>query len=605
MPASSFWTPARKWSAALVAAIGIAAGCSASNSDNKGYVKGQGGGGVAGDAGEAGSAGTDLDADTDVSSGGGGQGGGGAGAGGGSFGGGAGTAGGGAGAAGTGGWDNCQVPPAPDPPTPEQKVLNGAPANASTMFGGSVDTNRAPTIVYPQDGVLMPPNVNTIDIQFSPGSGNDLFEVHFSSNAVDVRFYTKCSSVGSGCSLKLDMATFAPIAGKAAGQEPIAITVRGTDQASHQSFGESTPVALGIAETMMLGGIYYWNASVVGEVVRYDFGKPNAPAEHFIVGTAMACVGCHSLSSKGHLIAVGRGIPGPSQLQIVDVSTKTPYYGGIPSNFQAFSPDESEIITSNGASLVWRSSMQNVIKTPNPLVKKGSMADYHPDNTMIVYAEPAGFAMAGPGVDNAALMLLPRTGADTWGTKKQLVGVSNGSENNYYPAFSPDGSLVLYNYSADRNSYLAPNSMVRIVKTVGGAPVALDKANLSDQVGNSWPKWAPFKQCYRGKKLLWYTVSSARDYGFRIVNGPAPTDPDAGDPRRWQIWMAAVDYEKAQNEQDSSYPAFWLPFQDKDSGNHIAQWTERVLRYPCNIDADCPGNGTQQMKCDNNECVAQ
>jgi hypothetical protein len=603
MAASSFWTPARKWTAALATAIAIAVGCSASNSDDN-YVKGQGGG-VAGQAGEvAGGAGSELDGDTDVSAGGGG-GVGGSGAGGTSGGAGGSTAG-GAGTAGTGGWDNCKMPDPPATPTAEEKLMNGAPANANTMFGGSVDGSRAPQIVYPQDGVLMPPNVNTIDVQFSPGSGNDIFEVHFASDAVDVRFYTKCSSVGSGCSLKLDMATFAPIAGKAAGQEPISITVRGTDQASHQSFGESAPIALGIAENMMLGGIYYWNASVVGEVVRYDFGKPNAPAEHFIVGTAMACVGCHSLSSKGHFIAVGRGIPGPAQLQILDVATKTAYYGGVPSNFQAFSPDESEIITSNGASLIWRESMQNVAKTPNPLVKKGTMADYHPDNTMIVYAEPSAFIVtAGPGVNNASLMLLPRTSPTTWGTKQALVETSNGDENNYYPAFSPDGSLVMYNYSANRNSYLAPNSMVRIVKTAGGSPVALDKANVSDQVGNSWPKWAPFKQCHRGKKLLWYTVSSARDYGDRIVNPPLPSDPDAGDPRRWQVWMAAVDFEKAQNGEDPSYPAFWLPFQDMGSGNHIAQWTERVLRTPCNIDADCPKNGTQSMKCDNNECVAQ
>jgi hypothetical protein len=498
------------------------------------------------------------------------------------------------------------VPPLPDPPTAEEKLVNGAPANSNTMFGGNVDANRAPQIVYPQDGVLMPRNVNTLDVQFSPGSGNDLFEVHFLSNAVDLRFYTKCSQVGAGCSLKLDMLTFATMAGKAAGQEPIAITVRGTDQASHQSYGESSPVSLGIAENVMLGGIYYWNASTIGEVIRYDFGKPNAPAEHFIVGTMASCVGCHSLSSKGHFIAVGRGIPGPAQLQILDVSTKKPYYGGVGSNFQAFSPDESEVITSNGASLIWRESMQNVTKNPNPLVKKGTMPDYHPDNTMIVYAEPSAFiAMAGPGVSNASLMLLPRTSPTTWGTKKTLVATSNGDENNYYPAFSPDGSLVLYNYSANQDSYLAPNSMVHIIKTNGGSPVSLDQANLSDQVGNSWPKWAPFKQCHRGKKLLWYTVSSARDYGYRIVNGPAPTDPDAGDPRRWQIWMAAVDFEKAQNGGDPSYPAFWLPFQDMGSGNHIAQWTERIVRTPCVIDTDCPGNGSQQMKCDNNECVAQ
>ncbi|MBI5538051.1 MAG: PD40 domain-containing protein [Deltaproteobacteria bacterium] len=609
MAASSFWSPARIWTVALGLAIGVAAACSASSGSDTYGGGGQGASaGNAGQAGEvAGGAGADQDSDVDGSAGSAGE----SGSGGSNTGGTGGTGSGGTGTGGTsaggqggtGGWDNCQMPVTPDAgtPPPEEKVVGGAPNNANTMFAGVEDPNRAPAVVYPSDGVMMPPNINTIDIQFSAGSGNDLFEVRLESTTVNVRFYTKCTSVGSGCSLKLDMATFAPIAGKAAGQDPIMITVRGTDQASHSTIGKSAPVALHIAETMMLGGIYYWNAS--GLVVRYDFGKPNMPAENYLMGFGSNCVGCHSLSSKGHMIAVGRGIPGPSILEVRDVATKSTYYTAA-SNFQAFSPDESEIITSNGASLVWRESMANTIKTPNPLVKKGTMPDYHPDNTMIVFSKPSGFALAGPGINNGSLMLLPRNG-NTWGAEQSLVGASNGDENNYYPAFSPDGSMVLYNYSKDRNSYLAPNSMVRVVATSGGTPIALDKANVSEEVGNSWPKWAPFKQCHRGKKLLWYTVSSARDYGYRIVNGPAPTDPDASDPRRWQIWMAAFDLEKAQNGQDPSYPAFWLPFQDMGSGNHIAQWTEKVVRKPCNINSDCPASGTQTMKCENNECVPQ
>lgn len=609
MAASRFWSPARKWTAALAVALGVAVGCAASNGGDS-YGPGKGGsapagsGGEAGgeQGGEAGGSGVAGEAGQGGTSNGG--------AGGQSWGGSGGIEDAAAGAAGTGGWDNCKVPDSPDAglPPPEEKVVGGAPANANTMFGGGVDPSRAPAVVYPQDGVLMPPNINTLDVQFTKGSGNDLFEVRFESSTVNVRFYTKCSAVGAGCSLKLDMASFAPMAGKAAGQDPIMITVRGTDLASHQSIGQSEPVALGIAETMMLGGIYYWDAS--GKVIRYDFGKPSAPAENYLMGTPINCVGCHSLSSKGHFIAVGRGMPSPSVLEVRDVSTKNMYFkmpgptAAAGSNFQAFSPDESEIITSGGANMVLRDSMTGQAMNPNPLVKKGTMPDYHPENTMVVFAKTSGMALNGPGINNASIMLLPRTGAATWGAESQLVGVANSKENHFYPAFSPDGSLVMFNTSAQNNSYLAPDSLVRVVKTSGGTPVSLDKANLSDQVGNSWPKWAPFKQCHRGKKLLWYTVSSARDYGFRIANGPAPADPDAGDPRRWQIWMAAVDLEKAQSGQDPSYPAFWLPFQDMGTGNHIAQWTERVVRTPCNIDANCPSNGTQSMKCENNECVA-
>ena len=35
-------------------------------------------------------------------------------------------------------------------------------------------------------------------------------------------------------------------------------------------------------------------------------------------------------------------------------------------------------------------------------------------------------------------------------------------------------------------------------------------------------------------------------------------------------------------------PPFWLPFQDIQSGNHIAQWVAKVERQPCAKDIECP-----------------
>jgi len=38
---------------------------------------------------------------------------------------------------------------------------------------------------------------------------------------------------------------------------------------------------------------------------------------------------------------------------------------------------------------------------------------------------------------------------------------------------------------------------------------------------------------------------------------------------------------------DPSAAAFWLPFQDRTVGNHIAQWTTEVRRRTCRTDPDC------------------
>jgi len=47
--------------------------------------------------------------------------------------------------------------------------------------------------------------------------------------------------------------------------------------------------------------------------------------------------------------------------------------------------------------------------------------------------------------------------------------------------------------------------------------------------------------------------------------------------KRAQLWMTAFFPARAAQRQDPSVPAFRLPFQNLDSSNHIAQWTERVL----------------------------
>ena len=55
---------------------------------------------------------------------------------------------------------------------------------------------------------------------------------------------------------------------------------------------------------------------------------------------------------------------------------------------------------------------------------------------------------------------------------------------------------------------------------------------------NSWPKWSPFLQNYKGDKLLWIAFSSTRDYGLRVRNHqpgmyqcyPADSYEDPGAP---------------------------------------------------------------------------
>ena len=48
-------------------------------------------------------------------------------------------------------------------------------------------TLGAPTLVYPLDGMLLPPNMNVLEVQWVPPAGASLFEVDFTNAATDVK----------------------------------------------------------------------------------------------------------------------------------------------------------------------------------------------------------------------------------------------------------------------------------------------------------------------------------------------------------------------------------------------------------------------------------
>jgi hypothetical protein len=92
---------------------------------------------------------------------------------------------------------------------------------------------------------------------------------------------------------------------------------------------------------------------------------------------------------------------------------------------------------------------------------------------------------------------------------------------------------------------------------------------------------------------MWFTFSSRRPMGLR------PPALDAEGLPVAQIWMASFDPASAAAGEDPSTAAFWLPFQEPDSGNHIAQWTTEVDRSDCSVDSDCAENEL----CENGTCL--
>jgi len=470
--------------------------------------------------------------------------------------------------------------------TVRDTVRPDAPADSAMRFGGADDPGAAPSIVYPETDTIIPPNLPSFEIHFQPGAGNNLFEVAFAGSVQVARFYTRCTPVGGGCTLILDPAAIAQVSEAARGRGSVTVTVRGTrttDGGEPTPVGTSAPVTLGVTRDSLRGAVYWWAAS--GSIVRYDLGAADARAEIFLRGDLIGCYGCHALSRDGSRIWAGRGpIPGFTPTPILDVATReargTPFYA----SFGSFSPDNARYLASNGATLALLDGANGQAVPGLAANTVGSMPDWSPDGTQAVFSRPQGFGSPTGHSGAADLVLMPWTGT-AFGAASMLL--RSNDVNNYYPSFSPDNRWVLFNRAYGGSSSNI-GAQLWVTPTAGGEPIRLARADGGDGNGNSWPKWTPFVERTGGEvdePLLWLTFSSRRDYGLRIRQ----QGRDAGD-RTTQLWMAA--FRPTTTGGDPSTPAFWLPFQNIDQGNHIAQWVPSVTRQECGSGMVCAAGET-------------
>jgi hypothetical protein len=458
----------------------------------------------------------------------------------------------------------------------------GAPADAPDRFDSATPGGNAPGLVYPSSGVIIPPNLNALEVHYTPGAGNDLFELSFTGDLVELAIYAPCTPLGAGCGWLPSEDTWELLATAARGEAPLWYKVRGL---SGTTVGESNAQWIQFGADDLLGGIYYWNAGA-GAIMRYEFGRRGQQAETYLsVGqtSGTQCVGCHTLTRDGTRLAVGLDIPGPAAVQAFRVSTRESLWsaggfgGGFPTgdsegaNFTTFSPDGNTLAGSDGANMWVRAAADGTGK--QQVLTNALMPDWSPNGDRLVFARSATSVPFGGALGTNAGSIMTVDTA-TWQGIQPLVASSGSTDNNYYPAYSPDASLVVFNKTALEDSYDAPDARVWVVPTGGGAPVQLANASPAPG-GDSWPKWAPLVHAYRDGDVLWLTFSSRRGYGLR-GGGNA------------QIWMVGVDPARAAAGMDPSFAAFWLPFQDFASGNHIAQWAETVDRQECDPNTPCP-----------------
>src|SRR5690606_34810179 len=100
----------------------------------------------------------------------------------------------------------------------------------------------------------------------------------------------------------------------------------------------------------------------------------------------------------------------------------------------------------------------------------------------------------------------------------------------------------------------------------GGDALRLDRGmGPEGPVDAFWPVFSPFvTQEPDGRVLYWLAFYSRQSYG----NDEAGT----GSARRRQLWLMAVDPERAREGVDPSYPPYWIPGQNVAAEDIAAHW---------------------------------
>lgn len=501
--------------------------------------------------------------------------------------------GGGSGGSGTGGLDSGVGGGAGEDSgiTPAETVVvigPGADADSPNKFGGAKDDFAKPEIVYPNDGIVTPPNLNSMEVHFKAGTGQNLFEIRFESPAIALVVYTTCQPVNSGCAYQTDQAFWEQLVEKNKGLPPVTYRVRGVNSSVPNSVvGVSEPRTIAFAKEDIIGGLYYWNTN--GVIQRYEFGSPLQNAELYMTpqeAGALVCVGCHALSRDGKKMAIGADIPAPAPFKVYDVATRAPLTGSSgplsgASNFSAFTSEGSKLFYSDGVKIGVYDAVAGAVIN-DTLIPLGTMPDVSPNNKMLVYARPQTappFGVANPGVSSASIEVVNfDMNANTVSAPTYLAQFQGA--NNYYPAFSPTADWVVFNRSpangdSFNNAPPAGDGELWAVASAGGSPpVRMDAASTGGST--SWPKWIPNVGKYYGGTIMFLTFSSARQYGLRLTQG-----------QQTQLWMIAFDPAKAKAGEDPSFPSFWFPYQDISGGNYIAQWVTKIERQPCTEKSEC------------------
>jgi hypothetical protein len=514
------------------------------------------------------------------------------------------------------------------------------PSNPGPQFTGTDTSTLAPLLVYPNDGVLLPPNMNQLEIHYLQGKGTrELYEISILGTYSEYRYYTRCYAdpqkfVQDTCALEMDPESVRVLAESNRGCGPLRLTVRGSDE--HGKVGASATASIEFTSQAVNGAIYYWTASEPPRIMRFDFGSQSGlgtaiqpsdlPDDSGNSGKNQRCIGCHALSRDGKRLVAGMGgNPDGYLLYVNDLSkprtspnwlTVDGRATGVAANntivTASFSPTGDQFVadswpdnTAVGATkLAFHDGVTGVRQSLLEVGFNVTYPDWSPDGQSIAVTRIYGANFSNIWFFDAGISMIVRAGG-VWKLPAVDVLPQESGRNRYTPNFLPDSSLILFSESAalgdasiKNDAYSNSVAAVWAVEPKASAkPVALSRANatgVADKLTLADSRDATLvKRIANGQLMNTFPRSAPfqnqhndhKLFWFTVASQRragvrrfvASDSPVEDTSTQTLLWMFALDADAVHAGKDGSYPGFFLPFQDLLTSNHMAYWAQAYV----------------------------
>jgi len=514
------------------------------------------------------------------------------------------------------------------------------PSDPGTAFTGTDSATLAPTLVYPNDQVLLPPNMQQIEVHFLPAKTATLYEISLLSTFSEYRYYARCYAdpkkfLAGSCAFEFDADTVNIIAESNRGTDPVTLMVRGTDE--NGNVGSSASIKVQFAAGRVDGAIYYWTTSDPPRIMRFDFSSQSAlstaiqpsdlPSDSGTPGGNTRCVGCHALSRDGSRMLASTGDSGVGNLVYISDLSKPKTAAdwltvdgrntGVASQNRiltaSFNKDGSQFVAvapANDGSLgvnklAFHDGVTGIRQSALDVGFPVSFPDWSPDDQTIAVTHIYGGNSSTIQFQEGGISVIRRS-ATGWTTLAEEIVPHTVGKSRYTPSFVPDSSLLLYSeatrqtgdWDALLDAYSDPSATVWAVKPAAKAtPVLLARANavsVADKltlVDGRDP--IVVKRIASGQLMNTYpkaapfvsTQGGHTLFWFTVASQRRAglrlykaNNSVVGDTAtQVLLWMFAVDADKVLAGDDGSYPGFFLPFQDMLTANHMGVWTQKYV----------------------------